>query len=72
MANNLAIDYILVESAQKIGGFRTKRETVTRALEEFIQRRKAQDPISLLGKIVYDPAYDYKSSGAVDHARCGF
>ena len=58
MANNLAIDYILVESAQKIGGFRTKRETVTRALEEFIQRRKVQDFISFFGGIEYDASYD--------------
>ena len=60
MASNLAIDDILLESALKIGGFRTKRETVTKALEEFIQRRKVQDLISLFGEIEYDASYDYK------------
>jgi hypothetical protein len=29
-------------------------------LEEFIQRRKAQDLISLFGEIDYDASYDYK------------
>jgi hypothetical protein len=60
MATNLAIDDRLLEEAKKIGGHRTKRETVTAALEEYIQHRKQQEILELFGKIDYDPDYDYK------------
>ena len=36
MATNLAIDPGLLDRALKIGGERTKKATVTRALEEYI------------------------------------
>ena len=39
MATNLAIDDKILEKARRVGGLRTKKETVTRALEEFVQRR---------------------------------
>ncbi len=61
MATNLDINDQLLNCALEIGGFRTKKETVNAALEEFIQRRKAEDLISLFGKIEYDSDYDYKS-----------
>ena len=38
MATTLAIDCVLLERARRIGTLRTKKETVTRALAEFIQR----------------------------------
>ena len=60
MPTNLAIDDRLLEEAQKIGGHRTKRETVTAALNEYIRRRKQQEILELFGKIDYDPEYDYK------------
>ena len=60
MPTNLAIDDRLLQDAQKVGGHRTKRETVTAALEEYIRHRKQQEILSLFGKIDYDPAYDYK------------
>jgi Arc/MetJ family transcription regulator len=60
MPTNLAIDDQLLEEAQKVGGHRTKRETVTAALEEYIKRRKQQDILSLFGKIEYESDYDYK------------
>ncbi|MGH8570824.1 MAG: type II toxin-antitoxin system VapB family antitoxin [Gammaproteobacteria bacterium] len=40
MATNLAIDGKLLEEALRIGGHRTKKATVTEALQEYIQRRK--------------------------------
>jgi Arc/MetJ family transcription regulator len=43
MPTNLAIDDHLLEEAQKIGGHRTKRETVLAALEEYIAQRKRQE-----------------------------
>lgn len=60
MATNLAIDDHLLEEAQKIGGQRTKKATVTEALEEYIQRRKQAAIVSLFGTIDFDPKYDYK------------
>jgi len=60
MPTNLAIDDQLLETARKIGRHKTKRETVTAALEEYIQRRKQQEILALFGKIDYEPAYDYK------------
>ena len=60
MPTNLAIDDQLLEEAQKIGGHRTKKATVTEALEEYIQRRKQTRIIELFGTIDYDPTFDYK------------
>lgn len=60
MPTNLAIDDRLLEEAQKIGQHRTKRETVTAALEEYIALRKQQAILSLFGRIEYSPGYDYK------------
>lgn len=40
MATNLAIDNKLLEQAKRVGGLRTKKETVTVALEEFIRNRQ--------------------------------
>ena len=60
MAANLAIDMSLLEDAVRIGGLKTKKDTVNLALEEFIKRRKMAEIISLFGTIEYDEDYDYK------------
>lgn len=60
MATNLAIDDRLLEEAQRVGGHRTKKATVTEALQEYIQRRNQAKIIELFGKIEFDPKYDYK------------
>ena len=60
MPTNLAIDDRLLEEAQRIGGQRTKRATVTEALEEYIQRRKQAKILKLFGTVEFDPTYDYK------------
>jgi hypothetical protein len=60
MPTNLAIDDRLIQEAQKLGRHRTKKETVTAALDEYIRRRKQQQVISLFGTIDYDAGYDYK------------
>ena len=61
MATNLAIDEGLLEEALRIGGLKTKKATVTEALNEYIQRRKQQRIVGLFGKIDVDPKYDYKA-----------
>jgi Arc/MetJ family transcription regulator len=60
MATNLAIDEKLLEEALKIGGFRTKKETVNVALREFINRRKRKKILEIFGKIEMIQGYDYK------------
>ena len=60
MPTNLAIDDRLLEEAQRVGRHRTKRETVTVALQEYIQHRKQQEILSLFGDIDYERGYDYK------------
>jgi len=60
MATNLAINDQLLTNALEIGGFHSKKDTVNAALEEFIQRRQAEDVINLFGKIEFDENYDYK------------
>lgn len=61
MATNLAIDDDLLDEALKVGGHRTKKATVTQALQEYIQHRKQADILKLFGKIEMDPHYDYKA-----------
>lgn len=62
MATNLAIDDNLIVEAQVIGGKKTKKDVVTEALQEYIQRRKQLQITSLFGKVDYAPDYDYKKT----------
>lgn len=64
MATNLAIDPALLENAHRIGGHRTKKATVTEALEEYIRHREQLRILELFGTIDYDPDYDYKEQRA--------
>jgi Arc/MetJ family transcription regulator len=60
MATNLSIDEKLLSEALRVGGRKTKRETVNDALREFVQRRQRVALTKLFGTIEYDPDYDYK------------
>ncbi|MEL6195793.1 MAG: type II toxin-antitoxin system VapB family antitoxin [Myxococcota bacterium] len=60
MPTNLAIDESLLEEALRIGGRRTKKDTVTEALREYIARRKQARVAELFGTIEFDERYDYK------------
>jgi Arc/MetJ family transcription regulator len=60
--SNLAIDDALLTEALRIGGKRTKRETVNEALAEYIQRRKRRRFARLFGKIDFRPEWDYKKA----------
>jgi len=60
MATNLALDDQLLEEALKIGNLKTKKDTVTTALIEFIMRRKQLKFLELAGTFDYDIEYDYK------------
>jgi Arc/MetJ family transcription regulator len=60
MATNLSLDPELIEQAVKVGGERTKKAAVTRALEEYIARRKQKHLLELMGKLEWDGSFDYK------------
>ena len=60
MATNLAIDPMLLEKAFEIGGEKTKKATVNRALREFIARREQERLLDLFGKLDWDESCDYK------------
>ena len=65
MATNLAIDDRLIEEAKSIGKHRTKKEAVTEALMEYIQRRKQSGILRIFHSIDYDQDYNYKKQRAV-------
>ena len=60
MATNLSIDTQLLSDALIAGKLKTKKDTVNLALEEFIQKRKAAEILTLFGTVEYDKDYDYK------------
>ena len=60
MATNLAIDDRLLTEALKVGGHRTKKATVTEALEEYIRRRRQARVVELFGTIEFDTDADLK------------
>jgi len=60
MATNLSIDPALLERLLEVSGEKTKKAAVTRALEEFIGRRKQKRLLDLMGKLEWDDSFDYK------------
>ena len=60
MATNLAIDPALLDRALEVGGEKTKRATVNRALREFVARREQERILDLFGKLDWDEDFDYK------------
>ena len=62
MPTNLAIDDDLLREALKVGGKRTKRETVNEALAEYIRRRRRRHFAKLFGTIDFREDWDYKAS----------
>jgi hypothetical protein len=66
MATNLSIDPELIERALEVSGERTKKAAVTKALQEFIARRRQKRLLDLMGKLEWDSSYDYKADRARD------
>jgi Arc/MetJ family transcription regulator len=56
----IKIDNDLVDQTQKIGGFKTKKETVNAALAEYIRQHQQMEIAKHFGKIDYDEEYNYK------------
>jgi hypothetical protein len=61
MATNLSLDPKLIDRAVEVSGERTKKAAVTRALEEFIARRRQKRLVDLMGKLEWDQSLDYKA-----------
>lgn len=60
MATNLALDDRLIDEARRVGRHKTKKEAVTRALQEYVQRHKQARILDAFGTFEFDPRYDYK------------
>lgn len=60
MATNLAIDPALLRRALEVGGEKTKKAAVTKALQEYIARREQRKLLDLFGKMEWDEGFDYK------------
>jgi Arc/MetJ family transcription regulator len=61
MATNLSIDPDLLERALQVSGERIKKAAVTKALQEFIARRRQKRLLELIGNLEWDQSYDYKT-----------
>ena len=62
MPTNLALDDALIREAQEVGCHKTKKEAVTAALREYIQRRRQLEILDLFGKVEYSEDYDPKAA----------
>lgn len=60
MPTNLAIDDSLIKQAQKLGGHKTKKDTVNAALAEYIRHRRQLELIEDFGTVEYEPEFNYK------------
>lgn len=66
MATNLALDDRLIDEARRIGHHSTKKEAVTAALVDYINRHKQVKILDLFGTLDIDPAYDHKKNRRLD------
>ena len=64
MPTNLAIDDRLLQMALRVGRLRTKKETVTKALEEFIERRRQRRILKAVGAFRFRDDWNYKRDRA--------
>ncbi len=61
MITELDIDQTLLDPAIALSGSQTAAAVIKTALEEFIARRNGKRLLDLIGKVDWDPNYDYKS-----------
>ena len=60
MGINVVLDDKIVEEAMKVSGAKTKKEVISKALEEFVENRKRLNLLDVEGKIKFREDYDYK------------
>ena len=58
MPSNLAIDDRLLNKALKIGGRKTKKETVNEALSEYVLKRERKKVLEAFGSVDYYEDYN--------------
>ncbi len=61
MRTNIVLDDALIQEAMRLGGCATKRETVDRALRDWVARRRQQEILELAGAGLLDPEYDVRA-----------
>jgi len=64
MATHLQIDDALIVRAVRLGRHKSKRDAVTRALVDYIERLEQQKVLGLFGTVDYDPRYNYNRQRA--------
>ena len=62
MATNLALDPDLLNQVLEVSGEKTKKDAVTLALREFVDRRTQAEVTSFFGLLEWDEDYDYKAA----------
>lgn len=62
MATNLALDPALLDRVLEVSGERTKKDAVTLALREFVDRRTQAEIVGFLGQLEWDDDFDYKAA----------
>jgi Arc/MetJ family transcription regulator len=60
MPTNLQIDDRLLAKAKRVGGFRSKKDTVNQALAEFVRRREQPDIARIFGTVSFAEDFDHK------------
>lgn len=60
MITNLTVDDSLIDEALRLGGIVTANDVATRALLEYIQRRKQLKLLDLFGTVEYHDSYSPK------------
>ncbi len=60
MATNLQLDDKLILKAVRLGGHKSKKAAVSKALIEYIHQMEQEKILSMFGTVEYDPEYDYK------------
>lgn len=68
MATNLALDDELIEEARQLGGLRTKKDVVTQALLEYVQRRRQSKLLELFGTVDFEEGFDAKVQRSIERA----
>jgi len=61
MPTNLQIDDKLLVQAQRVGQFKTKKETVNQALADFVRRHEQRSITDLFGTIEFSEGFDPKA-----------
>jgi Arc/MetJ family transcription regulator len=60
MATNLELDDQLIQEAVVLGKHRTKKDAVTKALNEYVRNLRQEKILDLFGEVDFDADYDYK------------